>query len=258
MKRTFSLTLLAVLGACSDRVTAPEAEAVLSAVERPLASGEVRRRLWEHMGSADVLGRLRTTSRVQVWQDGRELSLAGIVFERVMVPPSGSGRSSCLGPRWFLYLWHQSERPEGLVLSGGRFDQALSQGGMCSDINFSVPTPFVAWYPAEEPADRGWPAGWVSVGGHGGITPGTDVGPCSFLASTDAGELYQTMGITCRVTRHRVYLQSTLQRFAPNGRLDGTLGTMQVRVPQVEVLGVRYTIECRLPQAAFMCRHVEY
>jgi hypothetical protein len=44
----------------------------------------------------------------------------------------------------------------------------------------------------------------------------------------------------------------------PNGRMDARLGAMRIQVPEAEVLGVRYVIECRLPQAAFMCRYVEY
>jgi hypothetical protein len=254
MLRVLGLALL-TLTACTDRLTAPEAQAILDAVEQPLGSREMSRRLWERMGWADGLMRLHTSSRVLVRRDGRELAYAGVVFERLMVPASGSRRSPCLGPRWSLFLWRGDEHPEGLSLTGGRFDRALSSGGgMCPDVDFIDPAPFAAWYPPEGPGDRG--GGWVSAAGRGEITPGVDVGPCDFLAAADAEELYRSIGVTCRVTRHRVYLRSTLHPVATDGGLDRWGGTMEVQVAPVEVLGVRYTIECGLPQAAFMCRRL--
>jgi hypothetical protein len=254
MRRTVAICLLVLVPACSERLTAPEAEAVLSAVEQPQGDRELHERLGNRMGWADELGRLSTVSRVRVRRDGRERSYSAIVFERVMVPPTGSGRSSCLGPRWSLFLWREDERPEGLVLTGGRFDRPLSPGGLCADITFSDPAPVVVWYPPEAPDEQ--PA-WVSGSGRGEIGPGMDSGPCEFLAPAEAQALYRSRGVTCRLTLHRVRLQSTLHPIAPEASAVALVrgrGAMRVEVPQVDVVGVRYTIECGLPQAAEMCR----
>lgn len=254
MHRALAAAQLVLLTACSDRLTAPEAEAILTAVDQPVGNREQRDRLWSRMGWADGLQRLNAVSRVPGGRNGRTVSYSAVVFERVMIPPTGGGRSPCLGPRWSLFLWREDGTPEGMVLTGGRFDQTLSPGGLCPDINFGGPAPVVAWYPPESSGEQ---SAWISGSGRGEITPGVDTGPCEFLAPDEAAALYRNTGVTCRLTRHRVHLTSTLHPFtglASAGMPAYGRETMRVEVPPAEVLGVRYTIACGLPQAAMMCR----
>jgi hypothetical protein len=65
--------------------------------------------------------------------------------------------------------------------------------------------------------------------------------------------LHRDMGVTCQMTRHWVHFEATL-----HPTLDGTCGggstpclgpgTMRIQLPPVEVRGVRYTLDCALPQ----------
>ena len=244
------LAALILLAACSDTLTGPEAESVLRTIEQPaLDPREARERLWYDMGFWEVLSRLRPASRVTVLQDGHKVEYSAIAFERVMIPTSGSGRSDCLGTRWSLFLWHEGGFPEGLVLSGGRFDRPLGIGEMCEDANFGNAQPMLVRYPAQ---GRGGQGGHVSTGGSGEIGPGAERGACAFLPEDAAAMLYGSLGVTCRLTRHRVRFDGELQPWTA----AGTLGSQKMRVVlrPTEVIGVRYEVDCALPQAAEMCR----
>jgi hypothetical protein len=251
MHRSLLFSALAVLTACSDRLTAPEAEALLSAIDQPLGRGELGR-LFNRSGFGEELTRLRAGSRVIISQDGQSIRYSAVVFERLMVPRSGSGRSTCLGPRWSLFLWREDPMPEGLLLRAGRFDQRFSPGKICEDVDFSDPSPELLRYP---PGRAGEQQPWVSRSGRGEITPGLDAGPCEFFASGEAEVLRSRWGISCRRTRHRVHFQSTLQPIGGSGSAGApVLETMRVLLRPAEVMGIRYTIDCLLPQAADMCR----
>ena len=116
-------------------------------------------------------------------------------------------------------------------------------------MSFGGPAPVVAWYPSESQRDE--PV-WVSATGRGEITPGAEAGPCRFLAPDEAKALYRNIGVTCTLTRHRVFLTAVLRPTAGHAGAElprpGSR-TMEVEVPSAEVVGVRYIIACALPQA---------
>jgi hypothetical protein len=250
--RSCVLCALTLLTACSDRLTAPEAEAVLNALEQPLRRGEPRERLWTRLGWEDLLAKLKTASQVTVSQDGHRLKYSAVVFERLMVPPTGSGRSPCLGPRWALLLWGQGEHPQGISISGGRFDQPFSLGRYCQEVNFMDATPRASWYPGEVGN------GWATGSGRGDIQSGLDDGACMFLTAADAELLHRNMGVTCRMTRHWVHFDASLHPVLGGTCGGGSTpclgpGTMRIQLRPVEVMGIRYTLDCALPQAENMC-----
>jgi hypothetical protein len=205
--RVLSAALVVLLSACQDHLTAPEAEAILTAIDEPLSNWEKRELLWQRLGWDRGLRLLNTVSQIRGRRDGRTLTYSAVVFERLMIPSTGSGRSPCLGPRWSLFLWREGASPEGMILTGGRFDRTLSPGGMCEPVLFPDPAPLAAWFPIEA---SGMQPSWLSRSGRGEISPGVDAGPCGFLPPGEAAALYRTMGVTCRVTRHRVRLVATL------------------------------------------------
>jgi hypothetical protein len=245
--RSYVLCALTLLTACSDRLTAPEAEAIVLELEHPLLKGELRDGVLRRMGWAWGIAKLKGASQVTVSQGGRRFRYNAVVFERVMVPLTGNGRSQCLGPRWSLHLWRQGEHPEALNVRGGRFDQSFSPGRMCGDVNFIDPAPSAMWYPSEVGN------AWASGSGMGDIQPGVDDGPCEFLSVADLEVLHRDMGVTCQMTRHWVHFEASL-----HPTLDGTCGgggtpclgpgTMRIQLSPVEVRGVRYTLDCALPQ----------
>ena len=206
---------LTMLAACTDTVTAPQAESVLRTLEANSENAvEARERLWETMGLWEVLSKLRPATRVTVTQNGEKTEYSAIAFERLMVPVHGSGVSKCLGTRWSLYLWREGERPEGLALIGGRFDRPLGSADMCNDVSSINAQPMLARYPPRTPGD-----GWISSGGSGYISPGADVGDCRFLSADAAATLYRNSSITCRLTRHRVGFEAELHPWAALGTL---------------------------------------
>ena len=138
-------------------------------------------------------------------------------------------------------------------MRGGRFDQPFSRGHYCEDVNFLGPAPMALWYPPEAARE---PYPWLTGSGRGDIQPGLDDGPCKFLSAADAEALHRNMGVTCRMTRHWVYFDASLHPV-----LDGTSGgaprlgpgTMRIQLRPIEVMGVRYTFDCALPQTKNLC-----
>ncbi len=264
---TISISLPLLTG-CADRITGPEALEIARAIERTYSvDGELDGPFLHLMGGwwlepfRKAAGQIPT---VVASRDRRSVRYQALVFEKMMDPPTGFlPKDGCVATRRSLLLWREGEY-EALVLTGGDFSQRIvRRPEWCSMVNGGLfgPEP-VAWigrWVHLEDGERGWQH-WESEDGRGDISSGVVAGDCAFLDAAGARYLLDEMGATCKVTRHRVRFDigmgdgETTRRTEDGGKLrfPGPPG-FSIKLPTVEVLGVRFTYDCSLEAAAAPC-----
>lgn len=241
---------IVALTACTDRLTAPQAEQLVLATEA-LSAGEATSavdRLWEALELP--MQRPGALSRVVVHDGPRRREFVALVHERVMIPEGGLGGDPCAGPRRTLLL-----HGPGAIVERGQF-----HGG-----DFSLPVqagthPLCAWnsLPFHAPrlvVRRGSHDDWVGTQGTGSISPGTPLGPCALLSSDAGRAMREIYGMTCEYTRHDVELRALLKpSLHRNGQSYLGSSSRRLAIPAAEVRGVRVTIDCAATRrAAELC-----
>src|SRR5438876_6400003 len=108
--------------ACGDRLTAPEAVRLVDALESSQRVDAVPG-WWDFLFGSDwlsIVSRARDLSTVQVLLNGQPRSYHALVFERLLAPVA---EVPCAGTRRWLFLWREGDKPDGIGLAGGRFDE---------------------------------------------------------------------------------------------------------------------------------------
>ena len=236
-----SFLSVTICAACTDRLTAPEAVALVNTVEESLAPGGTPQRWLGDVWKSDLrLG--APLARIALRRDGEKVVYRAIVFERVVLPSRDLENPACAGTRRAAYFWLADSN--GLVFfPGGVFDQRLVPAlGSCqregADPLVSAITPHHGT--------------WSQASAEGDISPGVVTGPCRFLEPQAEGVLRTEHGITCELTNHRV-------RFAAQLLGHGLAGpdSMRLALDTTEIPGVRYTINCDAAASKFTgpCEH---
>lgn len=246
MSRFSDLITVPLLGVtvcigCTDRLSGPEAAELVTALEQSLSAEAGPRRLFMNVYEGDL--RLRAAASTAVLQrDGQELTYRALVFERVVVPPSGLGTWNCAGTRSAAYFWHDGGERDGLLfLPSGWFDARLVPGlGSCLGENVDRPARALAAVTPNQDM-------WLPADAEGDISPGVVTGGCGFLPPERARFLRQEHGITCELTRHRVRFSAHVRNFSSLRGPDSS----RVDLPSTEIVGVRYTINCEGSEKPF-------
>ena len=212
---------MSVCVACTDRLTAPQAVALVNTIERSLSEGESPERWLGEIWKGDV--RLGALAPITLRRDGEQRSYQAVVFERVMLGEDDA--KGCGGTRRAAYF--KGANDDGAVFfPAGWFDQRLVG---CID-GSRTRAPAAQVVTPEHPF-------WYVESLAGDISPGVVTGPCGFLAAGSEVTLRAEHGISCETTRHRVWLAIQLQG------ADGTQ-RMRLETDTTEIMGVRYTIDC--------------
>ena len=258
--QVLSLLGVALCTGCSDRLTAPEAVQVVDALESALKPGTDISRTpgwWDFLfgaGWLSIASQARELSTVQVLLDGQPKTYHALVFERVLAPLA---EVPCAGTRWWVFLWREGDKADGIGFAGGRFDARIGMPmKSCTDQH--------AWY-MDGPEPSLWRApppndphlnGWRGTDGEGDIKPGVVTGECVFLTPAAERVLRHQRGMSCEVTRHQVWFRGELRRWAPAPR-GKPLTTfepgppLRVELPPTEIIGVRYTVHCEEVDSMF-------
>lgn len=236
-----SLLGLTVCTACTDRLSGPEAAELVTAVEYSFSRDTGPRQLFMGVWEGDL--RLRgAVSTAVLWRDGRDLTYRSLVFERVVVPPSGLDDWNCAGTRRAAYFWRDGPERDGLAFRPeGSFDQRLVPGlSGCPGENIDRPRPMLEVVTPNHQT-------WLPDSTEGDISPGVVIGACAFMEAESALFLREEYGITCETTRHRVRFSALVRNFASGRWPDSS----RVDLPSTEIVGVRYTIHCDGTQNPF-------
>lgn len=246
--------------ACTDRITGPEAVAMLRTLEQPYAtdSAGYEIRFLEDLGNWS--GLIRQLDRAvailpatDVIRDGRSIRYSAMVVERLMEPSIGlAPHAACFTPRRSLLLWRPGEL-DAIVVMGGDYTQRVRPWpDDCAGT--PGPQPF-AWagriVNASTPQEqRMW---WRSSDGIGDISPGVDTGPCQFMHPREAQYLLAEHGITCLMTRHQVHFDVRMASLPHDRRGNAGAPGFSWRLPPLELTGVRFTVDCTLEAAKPGC-----
>ena len=247
--QVLSLLGIALCLGCSDRLTAPEAVRLVDALESSHRVDAVPG-WWDFLFGSDwlsIVSRARELSTVQVLLNGQPRTYHALVFERVLAPVA---EVPCAGTRRWLFLWREGDKPDGIGLAGGRFDERFGiPMKWCTDQHgwyMDGPEPTL-WRvrPPDDPHGNGWRAS----DGEGEIKPGVVAGGCVFLTPEAERVLRDQRRMSCEVTRHQVWFRGELRRWAPAppGKPLTTSEPdplLRVELSSTEIMGVRYTVHC--------------
>lgn len=224
------LLIVALVTACSDRLSPTEAVELANTVEESIGPGGEPQRWLGTIQKSDLRlgGPLSTT---ELRRNGQAQSYRAIVFERVVLPSARLGDAICAGTQRGVYFW-RADGDGVLFFPHGRFDDRLVPGlRSCSAVNARATTPVVGAVALDQ-------EGWTQESTDGDISPGAVVGGCGFLQPEAERVLRTEHGITCQLTRHQVHFGATLRAFSAG------VDTMRLELDTAEIMGVRYTIDC--------------
>lgn len=224
------LLIVALVPACSDRLSPTEAVELVNRVEESIGPGGEPQRWLGTIHTSDLRlgGPLSTT---ELRRNGQALSYRAIVFERVVLPSARLGDAICAGTQRGVYFW-RADGDGVLFFPRGRFDDRLVPGlRSCSAENTGSSTPVVGAVALDQ-------KGWTQESTKGNISPGIVAGGCAFLQPEAERVLRTEHGITCQVTRHHVHLGATLRT------VSAGVDSLRLELDSAEIMGVRYTIDC--------------
>jgi len=221
---------LTVCAGCTDRLTAPQAIALVNTVDESLASGKVPQRWLGAIWKTDLrLG--APLMRTELRRDGTPLPFRAIVFERIVKPSGHLPDSFCAGTRRAAYFWRADS--DGVVFfPEGLFDQRLVPAlAGCQAAEGQQTVPLVN---AATPGQ----GQWIQAFAQGEISPGVVTGACRFLQPEAERILRDQHGITCELASYRVRFVALLHGFTSAGS-----DSLRFALDTTEIIGVRYTID---------------
>ncbi len=255
-----AFALLTVGTGCADRLDGPKAVRLVDALEsasRPRADSGQRAGWWDFLFGSDWLSIASHASdlpTVVLRLDGHPVTYHALVFERVTALPADV---PCAGTLWSVFLWRAGDAPEGVGFIGGRFDQPIGTPmHWCQDHHlFYIRGPEPALW-RSTPPDGPHYNNWAGTDGRGDITAGVITSSCMFLTPEAERRLLEERGMSCSLTRHRVWFRGELRREVATPRggapmVSDTSALVHMELEPTDVLGVRYTVHCDKLAGAF-------
>ena len=162
----------------------------------------------------------------------------GLVQEVVRVPASPL---ACLGTNWDAIFWNVDREHAWLTFRGADFSRRIeARIHWRSDCNHVVSGPEPFLYVSEGDSN------WVAIDGLGDVSQGDVIGECPFLTPDAAVWLRENRGMTCELTRHKVWFHAQLERANSQLRpvVEDSSTASEIELASTEIIGVRMTFRC--------------